>query len=172
MWLAAGLATGWWSVAGAQDTARQASPQPAAPGSPVEPGAGPAVSPVTRYALVEVAGNRLPAETEKGLRCREEVTAGTLSLSGDGRWLLETATREICGDRTEDDRDTDDGTYRAEGSTFHFLDDDGRENTGDWGLDREIDLDDLRTGTLAQDGTLSIRLASDKHTLVFRRQAN
>ena len=60
----------------------------------------------------------------------------------------------------------------AEGSTFRFLDDDGRENTDDWGLEREIDLDDLRTGTLAQDGTLSIRLAGDKHTLVFRRQAD
>jgi hypothetical protein len=161
--LTAALVTGWLSVVEAQDTTRQASPAPAA---------AQVAAAGTRYSLVEVAGARLPAETEKEWRCREEVTGGTLSLREDGHWLLETATREICGDRTEEDRDTDDGTYRTEGSTLHFLDDDGRESSAGWGLENEVDLDDLRTGTLTPDGTLTIRLANDKHTLVFRRQAS
>ena len=169
--LTAVLATGWLSVVEAQDTTRQASPPPAS--APVaEAGAAPRTASVTRYSLVEVAGARLPAETEKEWRCREEVTGGTLSLREDGHWLLETATREICGDRTEEDRDTDDGTYRTEGSTLHFLDDDGRESSAGWGLESEVDLDDIRTGTLTPDGTLTIRLANDKHTLVFRRQSS
>ena len=44
----------------------------------------------TRYTLVEVGGRALPVETDKEWRCREEVTAGTLTLRQDGRWLLET----------------------------------------------------------------------------------
>ena len=168
--LIAALIAGGGSLAVAQDTTRQAPPQSAAPADAGAPTA--ATAAITRYTLVEVAGNRLPAETEKEWRCREEVTAGTLSLRDDGRWLLETATRETCGDRTKEDRDTDDGTYRAEGSTLHFFDDDGRQSDAGWGLDRDIDLDDLRTGTLAGDGTLTIRLADDKQTLVFRRQAS
>jgi hypothetical protein len=162
--LTAALVAGGGSLAVAQDTTRQATPQPVPQAA--------AMAAITRYTLVEVAGSSLPAQTEKEWRCREEVTAGTLSLRADGRWLLETASRETCGDRTEEDRDTDDGTYRAEGSTLHFLDDDGRQSDAGWGLDRDIDLDDLRTGTLAGDGTLTVRLADDKQTLVFRRQAS
>jgi hypothetical protein len=82
----------------------------------------------TRYTLVEVRGKALPATVETELRCREDVTAATLSLSGDGRWLLETATKEICGDRTEEDSDRDHGTYTMEGQKLSFRDDDGREN--------------------------------------------
>ena len=125
----------------------------------------------TRYTLVQVAGRALPVETEKELRCRDEVTAGTLALRDDGRWRLETDTREICGDRTETDRDDEDGTYRTEGGTLRFLDEDGRENTSGWSLDRELDLDELAAGTLGDGGTLSVRLADDNTVLLFRREA-
>ena len=53
------------------------------------------------------------------------------------------------------------GAARYEGQT-------GRENTDDWDLGREIDLDDLRTGTLAADGSLTVELADGKNRLVFR----
>jgi hypothetical protein len=116
----------------------------------------------TRYALVEVGGKALPTTIEKELRCREDVTAGTLSLTQDGRWLLETATKEICGDRTEEDSDRDHGTYTTEGQNFRFLDDDGREN----GIDD--DLDEFKTGTMGADGSLTIKLA-DGTPLLFRK---
>ena len=148
---------------------------PAAASRPAEP-ALPAQSrpatPDTRYALVQVAGKPLPAQVEKEWRCREDVTAGSLTLSGDNRWLLETTTREVCGDRSEEDRDTEDGMYRTEGNTIRFLDEDGREDTDrDWGTgsDSDIDLDDLSTGTSAADGTLRVQLADGRTTLLFRR---
>lgn len=124
----------------------------------------------TRYTLVEVGGKPLPVEVDKEWRCRESVHAGTLMLRDDGRWLLETSKREVCGDRTEEDRDDEDGTWKAEGNTLRFYDDDGRENTDDWDLDRDIDLDDLTTGTLRDDGTLTVQLADDETTLLFRRE--
>jgi hypothetical protein len=107
---------------------------------------------------------------EKESRCQEDVTAGTLSLAGDGRWLLETTTRETCGDRTEEDRDRDDGMYRKQGASLQFLDDDGRENDDrDWGIGAELDIDELQSGTLADDGTLTVQLADGETTLLFRR---
>ena len=130
-----------------------------------QPGPG-----TVRYTLIEVAGKPLPALVEQELRCREEVTAGALTLRDDGRWLFETTTREVCGDRTEQDRDTDDGTYSSQGSTLRFLDDEGRvPSDSGWGLGTDVDLDDFVSGTLAGDGRLNIRLADGRTTLVFRR---
>ena len=123
----------------------------------------------TRYTLVAVRGKALPATVEKELRCREDVTAATLSLSGDGRWLLETATKEICGDRTEEDSDRDHGTYTMEGQKLSFLDDDGRENHDSGsGTGTDDDLDEFKSGTLAPDGSLTITLA-DGTPLLFRK---
>jgi hypothetical protein len=138
------------------------------PGS-AQTAAQPASSAVTGYTLVRVGDDTLPAPVEKEGRCQEDVTAGTLSLRQDGRWLLETATREVCGDRTEEDHDTDDGSYTTQGQTLRFLDDDGQENDDrGWGIGTDIDLDELETGTLASDGTLTVKLA-DGTALLFRR---
>lgn len=125
---------------------------------------------LTRYTLVEVGGKPLPVEVDREWRCRESVHAGTLMLRSDGRWRLETSNREVCGDRTEEDLEDEDGRYRTEGATLRFFDDDGRENDDDWDLGREIDLDELETGTLNDDGTLTVQLADDETTLLFRRE--
>ena len=138
---------------------------------PVSPAAAQTAA-ETRYVLVEVGGRRLPAETDKEWRCREEVTAGTLLLRDDGRWRLETDTRETCGDRVTTDRDSDDGTLRREGATLRFLEDDGTENRSGWSLDRELELEDLDTGTMGDGGTLTVRLADEKTTLLFQRQGS
>jgi hypothetical protein len=122
-----------------------------------------------RYTLVDVGGNGLPVEIEKEWRCRDEVTAGTLVLREDSRWRLETSVRETCGDRTEVDQDDEDGMYRTEGATIHFLDADGKRNDADWSLQREIDLDELDHGSI-DGGTLTVRLADEKTVLRFRRQ--
>lgn len=130
-------------------------------------GTGAGATGETRYRLVQVGGKNLPVEVEGKWRCREEVTAGTLTLRADGSWRLETLKQETCGDRTEQDRDDDDGTYRTEGDAIRFYDDDGRVISADWELERELDLDDLRTGTRASDGTLNVQLADEKTRLVF-----
>jgi hypothetical protein len=121
----------------------------------------------TRYVLVDVGGKALPVEIEKGWRCREDVTAGTLLLREDGHWRLETSVRETCGGRPEIEHEDDDGTYRAEGTTLHFLDDEGDRNHAEGG---EIDLDELDQGTMADGGTLTVRLADEKTVLRFRRE--
>ena len=124
----------------------------------------------SRYTLVEVDGKGLPVETEKEWRCRDEVTAGTLVLRDDNRWRLETSVRETCGDRREMDQDDEDGIYRTEGTTIQFLDEDGNRNDADWSLVPEIDLDELDQGSIADGGTLTVRLADEKTVLRFQRQ--
>ena len=124
--LGAVLAAGASAPAGAQvvDSTRvSAGVERASPLADATP--APAAA-ATRYVLVEVAGKALPALVEKEWRCREDVVAGALTLSDDGRWLLETTTREVCGDRSKEDRDRDDGTYSSDGAALTFRDDDGR----------------------------------------------
>ena len=153
-------------VATAQATAATPDTTPAASSTALVPAPAPGES---RYALVDVGGKGLPVEIETGWRCRDEVTAGTLVLREDSRWRLETSVRETCGDRTGMDQDDEDGTYRTEGATIHFLDEDGNRNDADWGLEREVDLDELDHGSI--DGaTLTVRLADEKTVLRFRRQ--
>ena len=121
------------------------------------------------YQLVELAGKPLPALIDKERSCREEVTAGRLTLGKDGNWLLEGTTREVCGERVaETETDTGDGRYAVEGQTVRFYDDDGRDDR-DRDNESEIDLDDLDTGTLASDGTLAVRLDDGRTTLEFRK---
>lgn len=125
----------------------------------------------TRYTLVEVGEKSLPALIEKEWRCQKNVTAAVLLLRGDGRWLLETQTRKVCGDRTEVDRDRDDGIYRSEGAQMRFFDGKGRQKTDHgWSLGTDIDLDKLEAGSIGNDGVLTVQLADGHTRLVFRRQ--
>jgi hypothetical protein len=132
--------------------------------------AAPAAPTETRFVLVGVGGKALPVEIEKEWRCREDVTAGTLRLREDGFWRLETSVRETCGDRTEMEHEDEDGRYRTEGTTLHFLDDDGERNRADWSLRDEIDLDELDQGTISDGGVLTVRLADAKTVLRFQRE--
>jgi hypothetical protein len=127
-----------------------------------------AAAPTTeRYRLVEVAGNALPAEVEKEWNCREQVTRGMLTLGADSTWSFRATIREVCGDRAEVDTEEESGRYSLEGGTIGFRDDD--EDDRDGKLRRDVDLDDLETGTLAADGTLTARLEDGTTTLVFRK---
>jgi hypothetical protein len=83
---------------------------------------------------------------------------------------LETSIRETCGDRTKMDEEDDDGIYRTEGTSIQFLDEDGDRNDADWSLAREIELDELDQGAIADGGVLTVRLADEKTVLRFRRQ--
>lgn len=170
--LAASAVAGVLSLTLAAAAAAQANPRTpdtTAP-SPRSPRSASEAPAVTRYTLLDVGGRALPVQIEKEWRCREDLTAGTLFLREDGRWRLETTVRETCGDRTEVGQEDEDGRYRAEGTTLHFLDDDGDRNRADWELGTEIDLDELDQGTLADGGTLTVRLADEKTVLRFRRE--
>ena len=121
-----------------------------------------------RYRLIEVAGNALPAEVEKEWNCRESVTRGALTLGADSLWTFRAAIREDCGDRAEVDNEEESGRYSTSGASIRFHHDD-EDDDRDWELGHDIDLDDLETGTLAADGTLTVRLEDGKTTLVFRK---
>jgi hypothetical protein len=125
---------------------------------------------ITTYTLLEVGGKSLPTLIEQEWRCHKDIIAGTLVLSGGGRWLLQTVTREVCGDQTSVQRSTDDGIYRTEAGTMRLFDENGRERTKrGWSFGTDIDLDELKTGTFGSEGILTVQL-SDGHTeLVFRQ---
>ena len=123
--------------------------------------------PAQRYRLVEVAGSALPAQVEKEWRCKEYVTAGALTLATDSTWTLETTTREVCGQRTEEDSDVEGGRYSAAGDSLRFYDDDGEQDR-DSRRESDIDLEDLHSGTRAPDGRLIVRLEDGETTAVFR----
>ncbi len=120
-----------------------------------------------RYRLVTIAGAPLPAVVEKDGNCREEVTKGTLALGADSLWTLHLAVREVCGDRSEQESETEGGQYSRDGGAIRFHDD--GDDDRDWGLGHDVDVDDLKTGTVSSDGVLTVQLEDGKTTLVFRK---
>jgi hypothetical protein len=123
--------------------------------------------PMQSYRLAEVGGKPLPAEVKKELNCREFVTGGELTLGADSLWSLRVALREECGKRSEVETETENGRYSMTGDSLRFFDDDDDDDDRDDGDD--LDLDDLKSGTLSKDGTLTVRLEDDETTLVFRK---
>ncbi len=119
------------------------------------------------YQLTQVAGQPLPAVVEESGNCRDELTGATLTLNPDGTWTLVTTENEICGAQTEEEGDTEDGTYTIEGETIRFLDDDGDVPQDD-GNDSELEVDDLVQATRTAEG-LTVRVADDDTELRFRR---
>ena len=118
------------------------------------------------YRLLEVAGSALPAEVEKEGDCREYVTRGDLTLGSDSLWSFRVTLREACGERAEVETETEHGRYSVAGDTVQFFDDDDDD---DRDIGDDMDLEDLKRGIFAADGTLSVRLDDDQTTLVFRR---
>ena len=123
------------------------------------------------WTLAEVDGQALPAVVDRD-GCTEEVTEGTLTLGGDGRWTLAVTERETCDGEVDEEREDDDGRYTVEGVTIRFLDGDGdpiedeMEDDDEEGVD--VDVEQLGVGTLG-DGAMSVRLADGRTTLTFRR---
>ena len=125
------------------------------------------VSAQETWQLAEVAGAALPVVTEENEDCRDELHSATLTLHTDGRWTLVTTEREVCGQNSEDDEDTEEGRYTVEGDVIRFTDEDG-EPAQDDGDDSELEVDDLVQATRTADGLL-VRVADDGTELRFRR---
>ena len=85
----------------------------------------------------------------------------------DGTWLLESKEREVCGDKTEEEAEQEDGRYTREGSTIRFTDKDGKAEDTDGTPGAGVDIDDLVSGSVAE-STLTVTL-DDGNTLTFRR---
>jgi len=121
--------------------------------------------PPQSYRLIEINGSALPAEVEKEWNCRDYVTRGALTLGADSLWSLRVTLREVCGERAQVETETEHGRYSVSGDTLRFFDD----GDDDRDMGEDVDLDDLKSGTLAEDGTLTVRLENDETTLVFRK---
>ena len=135
----------------------------------VTPGAAQAQTPTEeRYNLVEVGGTALPVEVEKGMRCREHVTSGTLTLRADSVWTLEYGKREVCGSREEKETEHEDGRYSVVADSIRFYDDDD-DDDGDDDDRNDIEVEDLAAGTRSSDGRLTARLEDGKTIVLFRR---
>ena len=117
------------------------------------------------YALAEIGGKTLPGVIEVEGDCREEIVNATLTLNADGTWQLERHERDVCGDKTEDEKESDKGRYRVTGTSIEFMDDDGDVQTKKEG----DDLEDLSTGTL-QANTISVKLGATENVAVFRKK--
>lgn len=115
------------------------------------------------WRLSQVDGNALPHVVDQDDDgCREEIVAGTLTLHADGRWVLETQEREICGNEVEDETEEEDGRYEVQGETVRFADDDGEVETDG------NDVDDIAQGT-RNAATLTVRSGGGDRVLVFTR---
>jgi hypothetical protein len=121
-----------------------------------------------QYRLVKVADKELPAEVDRDRGCRESVTRATLTLEADSLWSLRYTKREECGGRAEVENEHEGGRYSMVADSIQFRDDDDDDDRDD-DEDDDLDIDDLASGTLAADGTLTARLRDGRTTVVFRR---
>ena len=115
--------------------------------------------------LVQVGGKALPAVMEVEGDCREEIVSAVLTLNVNNTWKLERAERDVCGDKVDEEKETDEGRYRVTGSTIELLDKDGKTQTDEAG----DDLDDFTAGTVANN-TITVKLGKTDNTVMFRKR--
>ena len=117
------------------------------------------------WLLTRIGGEELPAMVEVDGGCREEVTVAVLTFEANNAWHLEWTEREICGDKVDEESESETGVFTFSGNNVELLDGRGmtqQEDSGD-------DLDDLSTGTLAGN-TLTLRLGKTDRTATFRKR--
>jgi len=138
-----------------------------ATGAALVMGAGPWRPVQENFRLISVAGKSLPVVVEQEGECREELQSAMLTLDTNGKWSLVVTEKEICGTNQDNEEEREHGTYKANGTTVQFFDENGKPTVPD-ADDGELDVADLREGTRSSDG-LTVRLADGKTDLIFRK---
>ena len=129
------------------------------------------VSAEETWELTRVGSSGLPATVDNDDDgCTEEVVSGTLTLATDGTWRLVTNEREVCGNDTDNDRDSETGRYTMSGDQITFLDDDGNaEDIDNDDRSTSPDIEDLVSGTRNGD-TMTVQIDDGRTELTFTRR--
>lgn len=96
--------------------------------SPTGPGGS--GSPVGSYTLSTVNGKGLPFTMFSDTGYKYEVTAGSLALTGDGKFSFVNTYRQTVGTNIETFIDSSGGTWKQTGSSFSFVGSDSTTSTG------------------------------------------
>src|SRR6185312_7894244 len=81
-------------------------------------------SPVGSYTLSTMNGKGLPFTMYSDTNYKYEVTAGSLALTGDGKFSVVTTSRQTVGTNVETFVDSSDGTWKQTGAGISFVGDD------------------------------------------------
>lgn len=99
--------------------------------APTGPGSG-SNSPVGSYTISTMNGKALPFTWFSDTNYKYEVTAGALSLTGDGKFSVVTTYRQTVVTNVETFVDSSSGTWKQSGANLSFVADDSTTNTATW----------------------------------------
>ena len=98
--------------------------------SPTGPGSS--SSPVWSYTISTMNGKGLPFTMFSDTNYKYEVTAGALSLTGDGKFTVVTTYRQTVVANIETFVDSSSGTWKQSGSSLSFVAADSTTNAATW----------------------------------------
>ena len=98
--------------------------------SPTGPGGS--SSPVGSFAISTVNAKALPFTMFSDTNYKYEVTAGALSLTGDGKFTVVTTYRQTVVANIETFVDSSSGTWKQSGSSLSFVAADSTTNAATW----------------------------------------
>ena len=137
----------------------------------------PAAPPIAgEYSIAQVDNGNLPILIAEKDGCRQELTAGKLSVTADNKYTLETTIKETCGDKVQEKTSTERGALTAAGAKLTFApeaDAAAPAANADKAAEKaaaapaEPIVAQLATG-IVEDGALKITLKSNK-VVVFKK---
>jgi len=102
--------------------------------SPTGPGGS--SSPVGNYTLSTMNGKSLPFTWFSDTNYKYEVTAGSLALTGDGKFSVVTTYRQTVASNIETFVDSSGGTWTQSGGNLTFVAQDSTTNSAAWANNR------------------------------------
>jgi len=85
---------------------------------------------VGSYTLSTMNGKGLPFTMYSDTNYKYEVTAGSLALTGDGKFSVVTTSRQTVGTNVETFVDSSGGTWKQTGAGISFVGDDSTTSSG------------------------------------------
>jgi hypothetical protein len=144
----------------------QAAAQQPAPAAPSIAG---------EYSIAQVDNGNLPILIAEKDGCRQELTAGKLSVTADNKYTLETTIKETCGDKVQEKTTTERGALTAAGAKLTFAAEASAAPAANAvaavekvaAAPAELIVAQLSTG-IVEDGALKVTLKSNK-VVVFKK---